>query len=84
MYSKKNLEFSSFVANKKNLDAKKALVGDATCNIAGFISGYTGDGAKTVLPGKALVKIDFRLIPKMDPKKQVIRLKKHLKLYGFQ
>ena len=80
---KKEFGINSFVGNKKNLDAKKALVGDATCNIAGFISGYTGDGAKTVLPGNALVKIDFRLIPKMDPKKQVIRLKKHLKSYGF-
>ncbi len=65
------------------MDAKKALVGGATCNIAGFVSGYTGDGAKTVLPGDALVKIDFRLVPKMDPKKQVMRLKKHLKSKGF-
>ena len=80
---KKEFGIKSFVGNKKNLDAKKALVGDATCNIAGFISGYTGDGAKTVLPGDALVKIDFRLIPKMEPKKQILRLKKHLKLCGF-
>ena len=80
---KKEFGIKSFVGNKKNLDAKKALVGDATCNIAGFVSGYTGDGAKTVLPGDALVKIDFRLIPNMDPKKQISRLKKHLKSYGF-
>ena len=80
---KKEFGIDSFVGNKKNLDAKKAIVGDATCNIAGFVSGYTGDGAKTVLPGSALVKIDFRLVPKMDPKKQVNRLKKHLKSHGF-
>ena len=80
---KKDFGIKSFVGDKKGMDAKKALVGGATCNIAGFISGYTGDGAKTVLPGDALVKIDFRLIPKMDPKKQVIRLKKHLKSKGF-
>ncbi|MCG8623631.1 MAG: M20/M25/M40 family metallo-hydrolase, partial [Proteobacteria bacterium] len=60
-----------------------ALVGDPTCNIAGFVSGYTGDGAKTVLPRDALVKIDFRLVPKMDPRKQIMRLKKHLKSKGF-
>jgi len=35
------------------------------------------------LPSKALVKIDFRLVPKMDPKKQLLRLKKHLKENGF-
>ena len=80
---KKEFGIKSFVGNKKGMDAKKALVGGVTCNIAGFISGYTGDGAKTVLPGNALVKIDFRLVPKMDPRKQIMRLKKHLKLKKF-
>lgn len=80
---KKEFGIKSFVGDKKGMDAKKALVGGATCNIAGFVSGYAGDGAKTVLPGDALVKIDFRLIPKMDPKKQVMRLKKHFKSKGF-
>jgi len=80
---KKEFGVKSFVGNKKGMDAKQALVGDATCNIAGFVSGYTGDGAKTVLPGESLVKIDFRLIPKMIPKKQVLRLKNHLKSKGF-
>ena len=80
---KKEFGIKSFVGDKKGMDAKKALVGGATCNIAGFISGYTGDGAKTVLPGDALVKIDFRLIPKMVPKKQIMRLKKHFKSKGF-
>ncbi len=80
---KKEFGIKSFVGNKNGLEAKKAMVGGATCNIAGFVSGYAGDGAKTVLPGSALVKIDFRLIPKMDPKKQVLRLKKHLKSKGF-
>jgi len=80
---KKEFDIQSFVGNKKGMDAKKALVGDATCNIAGFLSGYTGNGAKTVLPGESLVKIDFRLIPKMNPKKQIMRLKNHLKSKGF-
>jgi acetylornithine deacetylase/succinyl-diaminopimelate desuccinylase-like protein len=80
---KEEYGIKSFIANKKGLDVKKALVGDVTCNIAGFISGYTGNGAKTVLPGDALVKIDFRLIPQMDPNKQAQRLKDHLKSKGF-
>ena len=80
---KKEFGIKSFAGNKKALDAKKALVGEPTCNIAGFVSGYTGEGAKTVLPGEALAKIDFRLVPKMDPKKQVSRLKNHLKSNGF-
>ena len=80
---RKEFGIKSFVGNKKGIDAKKALVAGATCNIAGFMSGYIGDGAKTILPSNALIKIDFRLIPKMDPKKQVARLKSHLKSKGF-
>ncbi len=80
---KKEFGINSFVDNLHGLNAKKALVGGATCNIAGFISGYIANGAKTVLPGEALVKIDFRLVPKMDPKKQFHRLKKHLKSKGY-
>ncbi|MEM2140656.1 MAG: M20/M25/M40 family metallo-hydrolase [Nitrososphaera sp.] len=72
-----------FVNNAKGTGVKKALVGMPTCNIAGFDSGYIGEGAKTVLPAKARVKIDFRLIPGMVPEKQLARLKKHLKDKGF-
>ncbi len=71
------------VAGAKGRNAKKALVGMPTCNIAGFDSGYIGEGAKTVLPAKARVKIDFRLVPGMVPEKQLARLKKHLKQHGF-
>jgi acetylornithine deacetylase/succinyl-diaminopimelate desuccinylase-like protein len=72
-----------FVADARGADVKKALVGMPTCNIAGFNSGYTGAGAKTVLPSQATVKIDFRLVPDMVPEKQLERLKNHLKERGF-
>jgi acetylornithine deacetylase/succinyl-diaminopimelate desuccinylase-like protein len=72
-----------FVNGKSGLEIKKALAGDPTCNIAGLVSGYALEGAKTVLPSSALVKIDFRLVPKMDPKKQFARLQRHLKQNGF-
>ena len=80
---KKEYGVKDFVGDKNNLEAKKALVSGPTCNIAGINSGYTGDGAKTVLPSMARAKIDFRLVPNMDPKKQVRLLKKHLKNNGF-
>ncbi len=80
---KKEYGIKKFVGNKKGFEIKKALVGGPTCNIAGFTSGYKGPGAKTVLPSTALVKIDFRLIPKMNPLKQFTRLKQHLKEKGF-
>jgi len=80
---KKEYGIKRFVANKTGIAARKALVGEPTCNIAGFVSGYTGPGAKTVLPAQALVKIDFRLVPKMDPLKQLARLERHLRTNGF-
>lgn len=80
---KKEYGIKRFVGNKKGIDIRKAVVGDPTCNIAGFSSGWEGPGAKTVLPSKALVKIDFRLVPKMDPLRQLSRLKRHLKDKGF-
>ena len=80
---KKEYGIKEFVGDKNAFEAKKALVAGPTCNIAGIESGYTGDGAKTVLPSSAKVKIDFRLVPNMDPKKQVRLLKQHLKRNGF-
>jgi len=80
---KKEYGIKKFVGDKNAFEAKKALVAGPTCNIAGIESGYTGDGAKTVLPSTAKVKIDFRLVPNMDPKKQIKLLKDHLKRTGF-
>lgn len=74
---------SRFVANAQGRDIKKALVGLPTCNIAGLNSGYIGEGAKTVLPAKAMVKIDFRLVPDMIPDRQLERLEAHLAEHGF-
>jgi acetylornithine deacetylase/succinyl-diaminopimelate desuccinylase-like protein len=38
-----------------------------TLNIAGFTSGYGGPGSKTIIPSKAAVKIDMRLVPDQAP-----------------
>jgi acetylornithine deacetylase/succinyl-diaminopimelate desuccinylase-like protein len=40
-----------------------------TAEINGVIGGYTGEGAKTVIPGKALGKVSFRLVGQQDPAK---------------
>jgi acetylornithine deacetylase/succinyl-diaminopimelate desuccinylase-like protein len=40
-----------------------------TAEINGIIGGYTGEGAKTVLPGKASAKVSFRLVGDQDPNK---------------
>ena len=72
-----------FVANAKDIQIKLALMGMPTCNISGIISGYTGNGPKTIIPSIAKAKIDFRLIPEMKYQKQLERLRIHLSEKGF-
>jgi acetylornithine deacetylase/succinyl-diaminopimelate desuccinylase-like protein len=38
-----------------------------TCEVNGLLSGYTGEGAKTVLPAKAMAKVSCRLVPDQHP-----------------
>lgn len=38
-----------------------------TCDVCGILSGYTGQGAKTVLPNHAMAKVSFRLVPDQRP-----------------
>jgi len=49
-----------------------------TCEVNGLLSGYTGEGAKTVLPARAMAKVSFRLVPDQDPKRVADLLRAHL------
>lgn len=40
-----------------------------TAEINGIVGGYTGEGAKTVIPGQATAKVSFRLVGEQDPEK---------------
>ena len=80
---KREFGIKSFVGDSSGLEAKAALAGDPTFNIAGMASGHTGSGAKTVLPATATVKLDIRLAPGMEPARQFERLQAHLARNGF-
>jgi acetylornithine deacetylase/succinyl-diaminopimelate desuccinylase-like protein len=80
----KKLDLDQFVLNLTDIPLKERLIFQPTCTICGIESGYTGEGAKTVLPSTAKVKIDFRLVPDQDPEEILQLLRKHLDKHGFE
>jgi acetylornithine deacetylase/succinyl-diaminopimelate desuccinylase-like protein len=58
-------------------------VSQPTINIEGLVGGYTGPGGKTILPHKAVAKLDLRLVPDMTAKGTLELLKAHLAKHGF-
>ncbi len=74
----------TFLNDMRGMDRLKAWLFNPTCTICGLESGYTGQGSKTVLPSQARAKIDFRLVPDMDPDEIVRLLRAHLDRHGFE
>lgn len=64
-------------------DPREAMVFEPTMTICGLESGYYGEGSKTVLPKRAMAKVDCRLVPGQDPEKIVQSIRRHLDKYGF-
>ncbi len=63
--------------------AQNWAVFQPTCNIQGITSGYQGEGDKTIVPARASVKLDFRLVPDMEPDDIATKLRAHLDASGF-
>jgi acetylornithine deacetylase/succinyl-diaminopimelate desuccinylase-like protein len=63
--------------------ANERLVSQPTVNIEGLVAGYTGPGGKTVLPHRAVAKIDMRLVPGMRKDDAIAALRSHLAKRGF-
>jgi acetylornithine deacetylase/succinyl-diaminopimelate desuccinylase-like protein len=49
-----------------------------TCEVNGMLSGYTGEGAKTVLPSKAMAKVSCRLVPDQTPANIIELMTRHV------
>ena len=78
-----NLGVEMALGEATGYEFRRRLIMDPTCNIAGFGSGYTGVGAKTILPATAKAKLDFRLVPHQDPDEVLSSLRRHLDDHGF-
>jgi acetylornithine deacetylase/succinyl-diaminopimelate desuccinylase-like protein len=81
--AKKLLSVDRWVHDLKWQDALERLVSRPTVNIEGLVGGYTGPGGKTILPHKAVAKIDLRLVPDMTATEALAALKAHLAKRGF-
>jgi acetylornithine deacetylase/succinyl-diaminopimelate desuccinylase-like protein len=64
-------------------EALELLMSRPTVNIEGLVGGYTGPGGKTILPHKAVAKLDLRLVPDMTAAEALAALKTHLTKRGF-
>jgi len=80
---KKGLGVERWVHDQSWIESLMSLEGRPTINIEGLVAGYTGPGGKTVLPHKAVAKIDMRLVPDMTAADTLAKLKAHLAKHGF-
>ena len=64
---------------EKGYSTLERFSGRPTLDCNGIIGGFTGDGAKTVLPSKASAKISMRLVPNQKPKEIAKLFIKHVK-----
>src|SRR5262249_11877270 len=81
--AKKSLSVQHWIDDLPWQQANERLESQPTVNIEGLVGGYTGPGGKTILPHRAVAKIDIRLVPGMRRDDAVAALKSHLAKHGY-
>src|SRR5215510_8764205 len=81
--TKKGLGVEHWIGDASWRESLEMLVSQPTVNIEGLVGGYTGPGGKTVLPYRAVAKLDLRLVPDMTAADTLSLLKAHLAKNGF-
>jgi acetylornithine deacetylase/succinyl-diaminopimelate desuccinylase-like protein len=81
--AKKQMGVEHWVHDVSWQEALELLMSRPTVNIEGLVGGYTGPGGKTILPHRAVAKIDMRLVPDMQASEALAALKAHLAKRGF-
>jgi acetylornithine deacetylase/succinyl-diaminopimelate desuccinylase-like protein len=72
-----------WVHNVDWLEALELMASRPTVNIEGLFGGYTGPGGKTILPHRAVAKLDLRLVPDITAQGALAAVKAHLAKRGF-
>ena len=80
---KKQLGVQHWIGDATFIESLERLVSQPTVNIEGLVGGYTGPGGKTILPHKAVAKLDLRLVPDMKASESLDLVKKHLARKGY-
>jgi acetylornithine deacetylase/succinyl-diaminopimelate desuccinylase-like protein len=80
---KKLLGVQHWVHDLSYREALERLASQPTVNIEGMYAGYTGPGGKTILPSKATVKLDLRLVPDQTAAEAEAKLRAHLEKRGY-
>ncbi|HEX8533326.1 MAG TPA: M20/M25/M40 family metallo-hydrolase [Allosphingosinicella sp.] len=81
--AKRSLGVQRWIGDLPWQEALERLVSQPTVNIEGLVAGYTGPGGKTVLPARAVAKLDLRLVPNMTVEDCLAKLRAHLASRGF-
>jgi acetylornithine deacetylase/succinyl-diaminopimelate desuccinylase-like protein len=69
---------SKSLAGEGGFSTLERLLVRPTVEVNGVLSGYTGEGSKTVLPAHAMAKVSCRLVPNQDPQKIAELFRKHV------
>ena len=67
---------------EKGFTTVERLGARPTLEVNGILSGFTGEGAKTVLPAKAMAKISMRLVPNQDDLAVEKQLRQYMKKHA--
>ena len=81
--AKRSLGVQRWIDDLPWRESLERLASQPTVNIEGLVAGYTGPGGKTVLPGRAVAKLDLRLVPNMTVADSLPKLRAHLARHGF-
>src|ERR1700680_2440105 len=81
--TKKQMGVQHWVHDVDFLESLELLVGRPTVNIEGLVGGYTGPGGKTILPHRAVAKMDLRLVPDMTAAGGLAKLQGHVATRGL-